>query len=85
VQYSASLTNTETGLQAGSPEGGFFPTIFDRFLLDNSTAKTWPQMTDAERVASAINDRNLVWNGPQVTAAVVLPPLAAAVCNGRAK
>jgi hypothetical protein len=63
----SSLTDTETGVQAGSQASGFFPTIFDRFLFDKSTNKTWPQMTDAERVASAINDRNLVWNGPQVT------------------
>ena len=62
-----TFTDSETGVEAGSPTGGFFPSIFDRFLFDNSTNKTWPQMSDAERVASAINDMNLVWNGPQVT------------------
>ena len=53
---------------------GGFPTIYDRFLFDNTAGKTWAQMTNAERVASAINNGNLVWNGPQVTgdAATVL-------------
>jgi hypothetical protein len=46
------------------------PSIWDRFLRDNSTGKTWLNMTAAERVASAINTGNLVWAGPQVTAAV---------------
>ena len=63
-----TFTDSETGKQAESQQGSSFPSIFDRFLLDNSTGKTWPLMTDAERVASAINDMNLVWNGPQVTA-----------------
>lgn len=57
-----TFTNSSTGsLMNGAP------TIYDRFLFDNSTAKTWIQMTDAERQASAINTRNLAWNGPQVT------------------
>src|SRR5258707_352588 len=43
------------------------PSVFDKFLLDNSTGKTWPQMSDAERQASAINTGNLVWNGSQVS------------------
>jgi hypothetical protein len=37
-------------------------------LLDTTTFKTWNQMSNAERVASAINSRHLVWDGPQVTA-----------------
>ncbi len=56
-----TFTNRETGVQ---PDG--FPSIYDRFLLDTTTGKTWPQMTDAERVASAINTGGLVWNGPNV-------------------
>jgi len=42
-----------------------FPSIYDRFLLDNSTGKTWDQMTNAERQASAISINHLVWNGSQ--------------------
>lgn len=61
----SSFTNEATGTQ---PSGS--PTIFDRFLRDNTTGKLWPDMTDSERVASAINFRNLVWIGSQVTTAV---------------
>ena len=46
------------------------PSVWDRFLLDNTTGKLWVNMTDAERVASAINTGNLVWSGPNVTAGV---------------
>ena len=58
----ASFTDETTGKQIQD-----LPCIYDRFLLDNTTGKTWPQMTDAERVSSAINTGNLVWNGTQVT------------------
>src|SRR6266404_4465558 len=58
-----TYTNSSTGAQAFG-----FPSIYDRFLFDNTAGKTWAQMTtDAERQASAINTNNLVWNGPQVT------------------
>ncbi len=58
-----TYTNASTGVQAFG-----FPSIYDRFLFDNTAGKTWAQMTtDAERQASAINTNNLVWNGPQVT------------------
>lgn len=60
-----TFTNSGSGAQAFG-----FPSIYDRFLLDNTTGKTWPQMTDAERVASAINTNNLVWSGPQVVSDV---------------
>ena len=37
-------------------------------LYDATTGKTWPAMTDAERVASSTNTGNLLWNGSAVTA-----------------
>ena len=61
----SSFTNEETGVQPSN-----IPTIYDRFLRDNTTSKLWPDMTDSERMASAINFRNLVWIGNQVTASV---------------
>jgi hypothetical protein len=61
-----TFTSSSSGAQAGSAPNGPYPSIYDRFLLDNSTGKTWVQMTNAERAASAINTNNLVWNGPQV-------------------
>jgi hypothetical protein len=55
-----TFTNSSTGALNGG-----FPSVYDRFLLDNSTGKTWVQMTNAERQASAINVGNLVWAGAQ--------------------
>ena len=60
---------TLTSLTTGAQSSGF-PTIYDRFLRDNSTGKTWNQMTNAERVASAINTGNLVWAGANTIADV---------------
>ena len=57
-----TFSNSSTGAQASG-----FPSIYDRFLTDNKTGKTWVQMTDTERQASAINTGNLVWNGTQTT------------------
>lgn len=45
------------------------PSIYDLFALDNSVGKTWAQMSNAERVASAVNARQLVWTGANVTSA----------------
>jgi len=43
------------------PQG--FPGIFDFFLQDNSTSKTWNNMTNGERLTSSTNTGNLVWIG----------------------
>src|SRR5262249_20900922 len=61
----ATLTNGSTGGQLAS-----FPSLWDDFLLDTTSGKTWTQMTNGERMASAINTRNLAWTGANVTAAV---------------
>lgn len=45
------------------------PGIYDRFTFDNTLGKVWSDMTDAERVFSATNPRQVVWNGAHVTAA----------------
>jgi hypothetical protein len=60
-----TFTDDETGAQIMG-----VPSIWDYYLLDNRTNKTWVQMTDAERAASAISGNGLSWNGPVVTAAV---------------
>lgn len=57
-----SFTNSSTGVQPSNRTS-----IYDRFLFDNQTNKTWNQMTDAERQASAINTGHLTWNGSNVT------------------
>lgn len=46
-----------------------FPSIWDRYLLDNTTNKTWDSMSAAERAVSAVNTQHLVWTGAGVTAA----------------
>jgi hypothetical protein len=61
----ASFTDETNGIE---PLG--LPSVYDLFLKDNTTGKLWPNMTDSERVASAINSHNLVWIGSQVTASV---------------
>ena len=60
-----TFTSITTGLQNAG-----LPTIYDRFLRDNSTGKTWNQMTNAERVSSATNTGNLVWAGANTIADV---------------
>ncbi len=59
-----TFTNSSTGAQNGG-----FPSIYDRFLFDNNTGKTWaqPTMTDAERQASAISGDKLAWTGQTVS------------------
>ena len=51
----------------GSFNGGFTDVYANR-TYDVTTGETWQQMTQAERQASAINDRNVVWIGDAVTA-----------------
>jgi hypothetical protein len=62
------------------------PSIWDHYLLDNRLNRTWVQLTDAERAASAISGNGLSWNGPIVTAAVpkVLAPRSRLTINGAA-
>jgi hypothetical protein len=52
--------------------GAFFsgtPDIWTNFLFDVSIGQSWRDMaSNAQRQASAINDPNLVWTGPNVTA-----------------
>jgi hypothetical protein len=64
-----TFTDNGTGAQATSTGGTPFPSIYDRFLFDNTTGKTWAQMTtNAERQASAVNTGNLVWTGGRTLA-----------------
>ena len=62
-----SQVNLSSGVFPGVPPE---PTAYARFLFDNTTAKHWDAMTDGERVASAINTGNVVWDGPAVTSMV---------------
>jgi len=58
----ASLNN------AGAfPQG--LPGIYDTFIHDLETGKTWDQMTDAERVDSSTRPRRVTWAGAEANAA----------------
>src|SRR5262249_32268425 len=80
-----TFTNGQTGAQMGA-----LPSIWDDFLLDNTTNKTWTMMTDSERAASAVKTGHLVWNGGNLSASIplVLTPqgstFAGADASGRA-
>ncbi len=60
-----TFTNGQTGSLYSSK-----PSVWDSFMLDTVTGKTWVNMTAAERKASGISDGALVWNGANVKAAV---------------
>jgi hypothetical protein len=76
-----TFTDDETGAEIQG-----IPSIWDYFLLDNRNNKLWANMTDAERVASAISGNGLSWNGPNVTASVpqVLAPISSLGISGTA-
>ena len=44
-----------------------FPSVWDHFLFDDTALLHWNQMSDAQRMASAINCQKLVWDGASVT------------------
>ncbi|MFT5259279.1 MAG: hypothetical protein ACI9J2_000660 [Saprospiraceae bacterium] len=48
-------------------EDVFMDDVFMTNLFDQSSAKSWPDMTDDERESSSFNTGNLVWNGLTVT------------------
>lgn len=44
------------------------PDAFGRLIRDNSLGLKWPQMSNAQRINSAVNSGKLVWTGAAVTA-----------------
>ena len=57
------FANITTGAQAGG-----LGDIYGQHLLDLTAGLTWNQMTNAQRAASAVNSRRLVWDGAKVGA-----------------
>lgn len=45
------------------------PGIYDRFLFDEDLNRAWPDLTDQERLFSAVNFRDVTWSGPTANAA----------------
>lgn len=64
-----TFTNGATSEYPGEQLAGY-PSIWDHFLLDNTTNKLWVNMTNAERVASSLKAGGLSWTGAKVTQAV---------------
>ena len=59
-QFASVTTGAETGNQTD---------VFARNLLDRTQGRTWDQMTDTQRRASATNYSRVVWEGTEVTEA----------------
>lgn len=76
-----TFTDDETGQEIMD-----VPSIWDYYLLNNRTNRTWVESTAAERAQSAVTWRGLSWNGPRVTAAVpqVLAPMSNMAISGSA-
>lgn len=60
-----ALTSGSTGARIDDGTGTY-PAMWEQFMYDNTAGKLWLNMTNAERVASGKNARNLVWTGPKV-------------------
>jgi len=57
--------NPTSGTTGNRPFG--FPSVWERHMLDLTSGKRWFDMTNGERVASAVNTNNLVWAGKMVS------------------
>jgi hypothetical protein len=58
----SGFENVSTGALSGG-----IPSIYATYAFDNTQQKLVREMTNAERVASFVNDGNLVWTGGNVT------------------
>ncbi len=73
-------------LSTGVFQTAGLPTMYDRRILDKTQSKHWDQLTAAQRVASAMNTGNIVWDGQNTTLAspLLLAPRALVVVNSPA-
>ncbi len=60
----STTTSGTTGNFLGTAPG--LPAVWDKFLYDEPSKLHWDQMTSTQRVSSAINTNNLVWDGGEV-------------------
>jgi len=70
--FTVLSVQTSTGKRI-SADGSVYaddglPSIWERYMFDNTAGKSWLNMTSAERKASAINPLGLAWTGPNVLA-----------------
>jgi hypothetical protein len=72
--FGVNGTDTYTGWRL-DPSGvnavaqGGLPTVWEGFMYDNTAGKTWLDMTNEERAASAVNPLQLAWRSPGTLAA----------------
>jgi len=64
----SSISDVKPGGSGAFTGSGGHPDAYSRNLHDLDVGKTWDNMSNAERLASALNEPALVWNGAQVTA-----------------
>ncbi len=57
----STFTNGTTGAQFFG-----FPDTYSTFIFDRTQDEFWNNMTNGERVASAIDEDNVLWDGPSV-------------------
>ncbi len=76
-----SFTDDETGEQYEN-----LPSVWDFFLVDSRTERSWASMNNDERRLSAISGSYLAWNGALVKDALghVLKPVSNLAISGRA-
>lgn len=60
--FLAGPTDEATGARAAN-----IPSVWEQFIRDTTTDRTWLNMTDPQRAASALKTNNLVWQGPRTT------------------
>jgi hypothetical protein len=74
--FSVLTVQTSTGLRLVSDGSTFadngLPSVWEGFMVDNTTGKTWLAMNSLERKASAINPLKLAWNSTAMTAAAAV-------------
>lgn len=54
------------GFTTRPPASAGLPSVWDHYIFDDTTNLYWDQMTASQRVASAINNAKLTWDGNQV-------------------
>jgi len=64
----SAFNNLVTGKPLLGNDGVARPDIYSSYVYDNGKGAKWYDMTDAERVTSALNDGHLVFTGPKVKA-----------------
>src|ERR1017187_5199727 len=47
---------------------GTLPSIFDRFIYDDTLGQTWDKLTNTQRATSEVNTGNLTWSGTAANA-----------------